>query len=135
MDDQAQVYINWGRFVADCSNGGCTDACEVQPGQTTMVCFYGHRTRLVWPPNPEQLMAVLAERISDKRRNWFPTNHPLAVVTGQPHGQTIDQLKAETQAGEQADAEAIAAKKRRLLADLREFGLEVDATGQVIGRL
>lgn len=120
------VYINWGRFVADCSSVDCTDARELEPGQADMTCISGHPSRLDWPDNAAQLMAVLQERLSDKRRNWFPAGHPLAVNLGQPHGQTLDELRAEADAGESADAQALADKRAQVLAQVQALNIPLD---------
>lgn len=95
---EAVAYYNWGRWVTDCPVPGCTDALEVTPGQQQMACKDGHAFTIAWPPAElvGQVVAVLAER-PERWRSWFPQDHPLAVATGQPHGQTIDVLRAETQ--------------------------------------
>lgn len=117
------VYINWSRFVVDCP---CGDAREVEPGQRTVTCVDGHLLELQWPGNAPQIMAVLGERIAVKRRNWFPKNHPLALALGQPHGQTLDEVRAETEAGEAADAGALADRRVALLAQLKDAGVTPD---------
>jgi len=124
----ALVYINWGRMVADC---WCGDAREVELGQKTMTCCVGdgcpgHLNALVWSGNMAAILAALSERISAKRRNWFPTGHPLAVAGGFPHGQTPDELRAETAVGEEADARAVAERRAALLAELRQLGTADD---------
>lgn len=120
----AQVYVNWGRTVAECP---CGDAREVAPGQAAMTCCVGpdcpgHIVTLVWADEMPAILAALSERTSDKRKNWFPAGHPLAVAAGFPHGQTADELRAETDAGEARDAEAVADKRAELIAQLRELG-------------
>lgn len=117
------VYINWGRFIAECP---CGDAREVLPGQRAETCAAGHAMTLHWPGNAAQIMAVLSERLSDKRRNWFPRNHPLAIQLGQPHGQTVDELRAETEQGEEADAAALADRRAILLGQMKEAGITPD---------
>lgn len=87
------MYVNWGRLVADC--GSCSDARTVDPGQRMMRCVGGHSTELVWDPTLPAVMTVLAERPEEKNRNWFPSDHPLALRIGQVHGQTVTELQHE----------------------------------------
>lgn len=129
---EAPVYVNWGRLVSDCI---CGDAREVELGQEQMTCVDGHPSDLAWPPDAAQILAALAERLSDKRKNWFPRNHPLALAAGLPHGQTPAELRAETAVGETADAQMLADRKAVLVAQMREFGLDVDAAGNVLGKI
>lgn len=117
------VYINWGQFVADCP---CGDARHVQPGDRSMRCVDGHQNDLEWQDDAPRVMAALGERVSTKRRNWFPRNHPLAVAAGWPHGQTVDEIRAETQFGEAADAADLATRRTHLLAQMRALGVTVD---------
>jgi hypothetical protein len=64
---------------------------------TQAACKYGHLVDLEWPPQElaAQIVAVLAER-PERHRSWFPADHPLALAMGQPHGQTVEELRAET---------------------------------------
>jgi hypothetical protein len=122
----AQVYVNWGRAIADC---WCGDARTVEIGQTQMTCCIGngcpgHVSDLAWPGNMPAILAALAERTSNKRKNWFPPGHPLALAGGYPHGQAPDDLRAETAAGEEADAQMVADKRAQLIAQLRELGTD-----------
>lgn len=119
----ALVYINWGRFVCECI---CGDARVVEIGQKTMTCVNGHTSDLVWPDGIAQILAALGERTSEKRRNWFPKDHPVAVATGQPHGQSVRELKAEAEAGEAADAAGLADRRAQLLAQMRDLGVTPD---------
>lgn len=129
---EAPVYVNWGRLVADCR---CGDARAVDLGQKQMTCIEGHVSELAWPPDAPQILTALSERLSNKRKNWFPRNHPLALAAGLPHGQTPDELRAETAAGEASDAEQITDRKAALIAQMQEFGLDVDAAGNVLGKI
>lgn len=87
------MYVNWGRLVADCEK--CSDAQTVEPGRRMMRCVAGHDTELEFDEALPQVMAVLGERAEESRRNWFPRGHSLAVKTGQPHGQSITELRDE----------------------------------------
>lgn len=123
---KALVYVNWNRMIADCPAPECTDAREVAPGQTAETCVNGHAFDLQWPDSIGQVMAALAERTSDKRKNWFPRNHPFAVASGQPHGQSVRELHQEARAGENADAAALAEKRFRVLEQARELDIPVE---------
>lgn len=74
------AYINWGRWVADCPQDGCTNALIVQPGQEQYVCGWngdppvpGCRgvAMLDWPENPDAVMAELAGR-PESQQHWRP---------------------------------------------------------------
>lgn len=122
-----QPYINFGRFVVDCP--ACRDARMVEPGQLEDACINGHRIVLNWPRGAAQAMAALADR-PEENRNWFPADHPFAVATGQPHGQTVAELKAEAK----HHAEAGADKRQQVADAMKSLGLEFDpATGLVKG--
>lgn len=121
------VYINWGRFIAECA---CGDAREVTPGQTSDTCFNGHPLTLVWPDGIESVVTALAGR-EERRRNWFPAGHPVAVATGQPNGETPAELADEQAAFEQQEA---ADKTAQVAAALADLGLGFNPeTGQVEG--
>lgn len=120
----ASVYVNHGNIVADC---WCGDARIVEPGSKTMTCCVGHgcpghTSDLAWSDDLPAVLAVLDERTSAKRRNWFPPGHPLALAGGFPHGQTPDELRAEAAVGEEQDAQAVADRRASLVAQLRELG-------------
>ncbi|MEU4772972.1 hypothetical protein [Micromonospora sp. NPDC023644] len=130
MTDIAQVYINWGRMVVECPHDGCLDAREVQPGQASEVCAAGHPLTVQWPDDIAQILAVLGERPQERTRNWFPQGHSAALRSGQPHGQTVTELREEARAQEEASVDR-AEQARALLAGL---GLEFDpVTGIVKG--
>lgn len=135
----APVYFNHGRWVANCPVPGCGDAVALHPQDRhtgvpsphpvlMQLCANGHDLRLVAPP--EELRArietALMERVSATRRNWFPRDHPYALANGWKHGETVDEIKRETDVGESADAEAVAARRAVLLSQMKEFGVTVD---------
>lgn len=99
MSAETQVYVNWGRLVADCGRPECSDARTVEPGQAAMVCVMGHQSALLWDDALPNVVAELSERGEERRRNWFPRGHPLATTTGQPHGQSLSELRDEHAAG------------------------------------
>jgi|SRR5690349_7648748 len=133
---KALAYVNWGRWVADCPVDGCTDARAIYPtnaaGEPTgmgpvidHVCTSGHpfMVELPAPTTEAQIVSALSERASEKRKNWFPKGHPLAVLTGQPHGQSVRDLRREAEVGEARDAAAIADRRAALLAELKDAGI------------
>lgn len=124
-----QVYVNWGRIVANCP--ACNDAREVEPGQPGMQCCVGHLSDLVWPDNMPQILAALSERTSDKRKNWFPAGHPLALAGGIPAGETPDELRTETAAGEAQDAQQVADKRAALITQLLQLGSGDDIINEI----
>jgi hypothetical protein len=123
---KALVYVNWGRLVIECEAPGCGDARGVEIGQKTETCVNGHVLDLEWPDNLPQILAALSERTSDKRKNWFPKNHPLAVATGQPHGQSVRELREEAVAGEEADAQTLADKRAFVLEQARALDIPAE---------
>lgn len=88
------AYLNWGRWVAECSVPDCFDAAELPIGETGMRCVLGHRSSVKWPPNARALEQAVAER-QEQNRNWFPLGHPVGEALGVA-GQTPDDLREET---------------------------------------
>lgn len=104
VTNNALAYINWGNWVADCSRG-CGFAVSLEPHQTSFACELklggcGHINTVLWPENASELFKVLEDRSMPKTRNWFPRNHPLAIKAGCPHGQTVQELRTETEENE-----------------------------------
>ena len=97
----AFAYINFGRWISDCPLG-CGNAYGVNPGQLHFMCEVphgcGHIGILRWPLDAEKLWATLEMRPMPKTRNWFPRNHPLALRSGCPDGQTVNDLLEENRA-------------------------------------
>lgn len=123
---KALVYVNHGRLVAECPVRGCGDARKVEIGEYDLACVEGHICELEWPDGIAQILAALDERTSDTRKNWWPKNHPVALATGQPHGQTVRELRKEAEAGETADAEHLASRRARILAELRAADIPIE---------
>lgn len=94
----ALAYVNFGRWIADCPLG-CGHAVALEGGQTTFYCTppsgCGHIGTVVWPGNAQEIWEVLGERPMPKTRNWFPEDHPLALMAGCPHGQSVQELRDE----------------------------------------
>lgn len=120
---KALVYVNHGRLVAECR---CGDARMVEIGDRDMTCVAGHPAELEWPDGIAQILAALDERTSDTRKNWWPRNHPVALATGQPHGQSVRELRKEAEAGEEADAQRLADQRARILAELRAADIPLE---------
>ena len=116
--------VNWGRWIADCPADGCGDARELEIGQTSIVCAAGHPSTVRWP-SPATVTAIGNElaRRPEKNRNWYPAGHWLAVITGEPHGQTPAQLRDET------DAKMAAAADHRTT--MTEIGKLIAGAGSV----
>jgi hypothetical protein len=112
----ARAYVNHGRWVADCPRPYCggaeqlhdterREACWVelhdqdQPGHERSVYFHCRNCDLItsvdWPADAARIRAALMERPVPQTRNWFPADHPLAVNSRSPHGQSVDDLAAE----------------------------------------
>lgn len=97
---RARAYVNHGRWVADCPTG-CGSALELQKGQAMYHCDECmHLSSVEWPSNPQEIWDTLLKRKLPRTRNWYPRDHYIAVRAGQPHGQTVDDLRAETDANE-----------------------------------
>jgi hypothetical protein len=132
----ALAYLNWGRWVVDCPQPGCTDARLVNPARLEDVCANGHPFTITMPP-PAQAAAIVTEmagRAREQDRSWYPAGHARAEMAGQPTGQTPEELRVETR-----DIEAQLARRRavdeQLEAALAAAGISLDAQGQFEGRL
>lgn len=101
MNVIARAYMNWGRWVSDCPREGCTYAFQLEPGQARYLCRNkagqgcGMEALIEWPADAGQIEEALARRPLEQTRNWYPTDHDLAVISGSPHGQTAADLLAE----------------------------------------
>ena len=93
---ESLAYLNWGRWVAECAAPDCHDAMQLTPGDKSMRCIRGHITGVRWSGNPHAIAEAVAIR-PEQNRNWFPEGHPLATAVGWPTGQTVDELREETQ--------------------------------------
>ena len=95
---KARAYVNFGRWIADCPLN-CGNAVALEPNQNQFFCNSaggcGHIAALEWPNNTAEIWDVLMERPMPKTRNWFPSNHDLALRSGSPHGQTVQALRDE----------------------------------------
>ena len=80
-----QAYVNWGRWVADCS---CAMAYRVDNFPSALMCkACGEEMQIEYPPNREAIEAVLAHRPGQKagsqivfsHRNWRPGESIVAL--------------------------------------------------------
>jgi hypothetical protein len=138
----ASASYDWGRWIAQCPEPGCTDARAVYHPQTGQrqsedVCANGHPFRIEMPP-PQleaQIVAVLAERARDADKAWYPKGHAWATLAGFPTGQSPQELAEE---GRHV-ATFRAAEKEREQEHLRELltglGIQVHPDGRVEGNI
>jgi hypothetical protein len=111
MTARARAYVYAGDWVADCTRDGCANAeflCDLEhpgnprsPRTRPRSIFHCSNCRQIaeidWPPNVADIMAVLERRPIPHTRNWYPSGHDTAVRFRVPHGQSIDDLRAENQ--------------------------------------
>jgi hypothetical protein len=97
-----------GDWVADCPSGckntehlytriNPRDASSARTVQVSEYrCSYCKATAGIdWPPHMADITAVLALRPVPHTRNWYPKDHDTAVRARIPHGQSVDELRAE----------------------------------------
>lgn len=102
LTDRVQAYVNHGRWIADCGRQYCANA-EMLKGapvvrQQSMHCSNCHLIQEVdWPSDAAQIDAVLSQRPVPQTRNWAPSGHRQAAVTGCPGGQSVADLIDENQ--------------------------------------
>jgi hypothetical protein len=77
---------NWGRWLARCPAGLCTNAMQVRRWQQRFECAgpgsCGWTTEISWPADPEAIEVLLAMRPESRTRNWLP-------------GESLEQLLVE----------------------------------------
>lgn len=96
VTNHARAYVNHGRWIADCPYD-CGSATKLEPGEVIFQCSECFTVAQVdWPGNADDIWSALMERRAPRFRNWFPSNHVLALKAGCPHGQTVAQLREET---------------------------------------
>jgi hypothetical protein len=104
----ARAWVYAGDWVADCPVNGCgnveylyTPAVPNGPKvlkKPIFVCSNcGHQAVIYWPDHEMEILAILSKRPIPQNRNWFPQDHPLAVNSRVPHGQTIRDLMNENE--------------------------------------
>lgn len=136
---RALAYLNYGQWVADCPEPGCSDARAVYVGgqrHTEDVCKKGHFFEIEMPPVAEEarIVAAVADR-EDRDKAWFPRGHGWATTGGFPTGQTAAELQAEGREVARRRAEQRAVKREQIAAVLAEHGLTLQPDGTVSGRI
>lgn len=97
ITNNARAYVNFGRWIADCPMR-CGSAIQLQGGQDVFHCpECTYLASVEWPTNADEIWQALGERPAKRNRNWFPENHELALRSGSPHGQTVAELRDETE--------------------------------------
>lgn len=108
LEGKARAYVYAGDWVADCPRA-CGNVEHLyarinrsDPHSPRMVqlpefyCSYCQATAPIeWPPDMAEIMAVLVLRPVPHTRNWYPKDHETAVRFRVPHGQSVDDLRAE----------------------------------------
>lgn len=82
----AYAEANWGRWIARCPAGLCTNAVQVHRWETSFRCHgaggCGWTSPIAWPEDPEAIEVLLAMRPDPNTRSWLP-------------GETLQDLLAE----------------------------------------
>ncbi|HSE08466.1 MAG TPA: hypothetical protein VLB29_07355 [Nocardioidaceae bacterium] len=112
---RARAYVYCGDWVADCPRAcGNVEHCYARtnprdpagprvvqlPSFHCSYCKLGSAETVLidWPPNMAGIMAVLMLRPIPHTRNWYPASHDTALKYRIPHGQSIEDLRAENAA-------------------------------------
>lgn len=100
---RTKAFIYAGLWVADCPRPGCGNCVRVTPGQTMFHCTDRAGTggchlvvELAWDPNAQEIWDELQRRPIPGTRNWAPAGHRQAIQCGFPEGQTLAELREET---------------------------------------
>lgn len=100
ITNRARARVNHGRWIADCPRDYCANAIALDPGQGVFQCAGTGGCQMLaeieWPPDADEIWEVLSVRPVPATRNWYPAGHTEALRVGLPHGQTPEQLRAET---------------------------------------
>jgi hypothetical protein len=108
VEQVARAYVYSGEWVADCPRDGCANAeflhrASRRGGPRDVVqgffrcSFCGTQASISWPGNQHAILAVLGRRPIPSTRNWYPSDHPVAVRFGLPHGQSVRDLEDENE--------------------------------------
>lgn len=72
----AYAEANWGRWLARCPAGLCTNAVQIGRRQTRFECIgeggCGWTSPIQWPADPDGIEMLLRRRPDAKTRNWEP---------------------------------------------------------------
>lgn len=77
-DGNVWAYVNHGRWVADCPCGG---AELIREGQPLLCGSCAHKREVVWPPDIEDIEAVLEQRKDRSTQNWQPNETVASLAT------------------------------------------------------
>lgn len=110
----ATAYVYTGEWVADCPRPDCYSteflfnpadpakpASPANPRVLPKPLFScsncGQMGVIGWPPQAlmVEIMHVLSQRPVPQTRHWYPQDHPVAVRSRIPHGQSPDDLRQE----------------------------------------
>jgi hypothetical protein len=107
----ARPWIYRGEWVADCPREDCNNvefltekpdhlrgvANNPGPRKSAFYCSNCHycTTSIRWPADADELLKVLDRRPVPDTRNWYPEGHMVAVMSGEPDGQTVEELLQE----------------------------------------
>lgn len=105
----ALAYVYHGDWVADCPRNGCGNVeflgvPMVKGGPRVILrsefhCSYCTQlAEILYPPQLDEIMAVLSRRPIPHTRNWYPKNHETAVKFRVEHGQSVAELMEENAA-------------------------------------
>lgn len=108
---KARAYVYAGDWVADCPRAcgnvehlytrlNPRDANSPRVVQLPgFACSYCKATAPIdWPQDMADIMQVLVLRPIPHTRNWYPKDHDTALKFHVPHGQSVDDLRAENAA-------------------------------------
>lgn len=96
---KSDVYYNYGRWVVDCPREYCNSAEKVDGGQQLERCTNCLQDiEITWPTDWVDIASVLDLRPVPNTRNWFPPDHRLAIASGAPSGQSVQDLVEESNA-------------------------------------
>lgn len=72
----AYAEANWGRWIARCPSGMCTNAMQLRMWEQGFECdgpgSCGWTSPVIWPADPEGIAVLLAMRPDSRARNWVP---------------------------------------------------------------
>ena len=110
----AIAYVYHGEWGADCPRPDCYNSeflhnpadptrpsgpgnPRVNPKPVFSCSNCGELAPIAWPPYEmaAEIVHVLSQRPVPGTRNWYPQDHPVAVRSRIPHGQSPDDLRRE----------------------------------------
>lgn len=102
----ARAYVYSGEWVADCPRADCGNVeflyrpAQLHGERVLRLPFFGcsycgMQSEISWPDKEHEIFEVLAKRPVPGSRNWYPKDHPVAVASRIPHGQSVQDLEDE----------------------------------------